>query len=212
MFWLNSVMSAQATTRQVNYTWDDYRTWSDDERWEIIGGQAYAMSPAPGTRHQGIQRELTRQLGNFFLGKRCQVFPAPTDVKLSDIDTVQPDLAVVCDPRKIKPTHIEGAPDLVVEVLSPSSETHDRIRKIALYARSGVREVWLVRPYPWLVEVFVLDGDSYRLRQIYGKDDTLASPTLKGLKVKLDNVFDFPLEPGEETPMIREGRPKYGKR
>jgi Uma2 family endonuclease len=86
-------MSSEAAAR-IQYTWDDYRTWPDDRRWEIIGGSAYAMTPAPSTRHQTIQSELTRQLANFFLGKPCRVFPAPTDVKLSEVDTVQPHVCV----------------------------------------------------------------------------------------------------------------------
>ncbi len=195
-----------------HFTWDDYRSWDDGERWELIGGVAYSMSPAPSTRHQRIQSELNRQFGNHFAGRKCEVFPAPTDVKLSAEDVVQPDLAVVCDPQKIKRTHIEGAPTLVVEILSPSTAFHDRSRKLKLYAESGVAEVWLVSPYPHCVEVLVLDAGKYRIDGWYGKGDALECPTFPEFKMDLEALFDFPVDPGEELKMVREGRPPYPDR
>jgi len=191
--------------------WDDYQRWPRDERWEIIGGEAFNMSPAPSPRHQAIVGEIYAALRTHFAGKRCRLFLSPIDVKLTDEDVVQPDLLVVCERKKIKPTHIEGAPTLIVEVLSPSSQLHDRVRKTRLYAASGVSELWLVTPYPWLIEVFVLAGASYRLDRSYTRDDTLRSPSFRGLAVELRPVFAFPLEPGEEILMVREGRPRYGK-
>src|SRR5262245_54809384 len=134
--------------RDRRYTWRDYQLWQDDQRWEIIGGNAFAMSPSPATRHQRISIALSSALFSHFRGKRCQPFEAPMDVKLSDEDIVQPDILVVCDPNQVKTTHIEGAPALVVEILSPSSLAHDRVRKMNLYARFGVPELWIVTPYP----------------------------------------------------------------
>ena len=205
-------MKTGAAARQTGYTWSDYRTWDDDQRWQIIGGDAYAMTPAPATRHQRLVARLFRQMDRFFRGKACEVLLSPVDVKLSDEDIVQPDLVVVCDRGKIKPTHIEGAPTLVVEVLSPSTALLDRTRKMALFARSGVKEVWLITPYPWLAEVFVLDGQTYRLSGAFSKEDTLTSPTFEGLRLDLKRVFDFPLEPGEEIQMVKEARPLYGSK
>jgi Uma2 family endonuclease len=206
-------MSGKAKAVARGFTWDDYRTWPADERWEIVDGEAYAMSPAPTLRHQDISREMTLQMGPFFAGRLCALYVTPTDVKLSDHDIVQPDLLVVCEKEKRKPTHIEGAPTLVVEILSPVTALHDRARKLRLYAAHGVREVWLVTPYPSAVEVFVLTGERYSLEAVYGKDETLASVAFPDLKVVLTKVFDFPLEPGEEPPMVKEGRPPpYGKR
>jgi Uma2 family endonuclease len=169
------------------------------------------MSPAPTTRHQRIQLELMMQVGAFFRGKKCQVFPAPTDVKLSEFDVVQPDIAVVCDKGQITPTHIEGAPTLIVEILSPSTAAYDRIRKLPLYAASGVKEVWLITPYPWLAEVFVLDGGSYRLDRAYGKDGIVQSRVFRSLRIRLAAVFNYPIDPGERVVMVKEGRPPYGK-
>jgi len=200
----------KATVSKGNhYTWADYRTWPDDERWEIIGGEAHAMTPAPATRHQAISMELTVQLKAYLKGRACMLFAAPTDVKLSDADIVQPDLLVVCEKDKIKHTHIEGAPALVVEILSPSSAFHDRGRKLKLYAASGVREVWIVTPFPPTVEVLVLDGDSYRIASVYGEEDTVRSPVFPDLGIDLNVVFDFPLTPGELR-IVKESRATYG--
>jgi Uma2 family endonuclease len=178
------------------FTWADYQTWPDDERWEIIGGEPFAMLPSPTSRHQRISGQLFLCLALHFRGKQCRPFAAPVDVKLSDEDVVQPDLLVVCNPRQIKRTHIEGAPRLVVEILSEHSVLHDRMRKTALYARAGVRELWLVTPFPSLVEVFQLQRGAYRLAAAYPKEQELVSPTFPDLKIKLADVFDFPLEPG----------------
>ena len=164
-------MTTGSALKQDDYAWDDYRQWTDDRRWEILDGEAFAMTPAPSMRHQDVVAQLHVQLEAHFAGKTCRVVLSPADVKLSEHDVVQPDLAVVCDPRKIKPSHVEGAPTLIIEVLSPSTEVFDRRRKMVLYARSGVKEVWLVRPYPSLIEVYVLDGPSYRLAHAF--DNTL---------------------------------------
>jgi len=192
-----------------NFTWDDYRSWPDDERWEIIDGEAFAMSPAPNLRHQRIARSLTSKLSDYFDKHPCEVFPAPTDVKLSEYDVVQPDLLVVCDENQMKRTHIEGAPTLIIEILSPSTSIHDRMHKMNLYAASGVKEVWLVTPYPALVEVYLLEGKSYLLIQVFSKDDVLKSPTFKDLKLDLSPVFDFPLDPEENLYVVKEGPSHY---
>jgi Uma2 family endonuclease len=205
-------MASPAHRLSERFTWSDYRTWPDDERWEIIGGEAFAMSPSPTTRHQIISREVAAALHGFFKGKLCQFFSAPMDVKLSDEDVVQPDLLVVCDPKQILRTHIEGPPTLVVEILSPDSTAHDRIRKSALYARAGVREYWIITPHPSVVEVLSLDERGYLLHKAFGKDDTLTSPAFPDLQLKLGDIFTFPLEPGEEPPAVREPPARYGRR
>lgn len=197
------------TARKLPYTWNDYRQWDDGQRWEIVGGEVYAMAPAPTLRHQRIQIELSRQFANHFDGKSCLVFPAPTDVKLSDEDIVQPDLLVVCDKTQLRETHIEGPPTLIVEILSPSTASFDRVRKMRLYAQHGVKEVWLITPYPWLAEVYVLDGETYRLARAYEKTDTLASGIFPDLKIELEKIFDYEIPPHEQIQMVREGRPPY---
>lgn len=99
------------------FTWDDYRRWDDDERWEIVNGEAFAMTPAPTPRHQMVVGELFKALSSFLRGKIFRPLPSPIDVRLSDLDVLQPDIVVVCGPEQIRPTHIQGAPRLVVEVL-----------------------------------------------------------------------------------------------
>jgi Uma2 family endonuclease len=196
--------------KQLNYTWEDYRHWPDGERWEIIDGQAYDMSPAPTPRHQMVATRLSRQIDAFFTGKKCRALVSPIDVRLTDTDVVQPDVVVVCRPAQIRPTHIEGPPALVVEILSPSTTVHDRRRKRALYARSGVTEYWIVTPHPSLVEVLVLRDGLYAVHAAYGKEDTLESPSFDGLRIELREVFEFPMEPGEEEArVVREPPPRY---
>ncbi len=189
------------------YTWTDYCRWNDDQRWEIVGGEAFAMTPAPTPRHQQVVGNLYRRTFEHFEEKTCIPLISPIDLKLSDKDVVQPDLLVVCDPKQIRSTHIEGAPSLIVEVLLPSTALHDRGRKLELYARYGVGEVWLVTPSPSAIEVFLLDGDSYRLNRTYAKEDALRSPTFPDREIALADVFNFPVDPGEQIPLVREGRP-----
>ncbi len=192
-----------------HFTWNDYRSWSDDERWEIIGGEGYSMSPAPSTRHQRIGGELYSQLSSFLKGKKCLPFISPVDVKLSEEDVVQPDLIVVCDPSKIKRTHIEGAPDLAVEITS-TRDSRDRVLKTALYAASGVKEYWIVTPFPSSVELLVLEGGRYVLHKAFGRADTLESPSFPGLAIPLAEVFDFPLDDDEKAALVFRDPPgKY---
>src|SRR5438477_2119105 len=107
---------AQTSARQQQHlTWDDYCQWPEGERWEIIGGVAHNMSPAPTTRHQHVLGNLFVALKTHFHGKKCNPYVAPVDVKFSNEDIVQPDAIVVCDVNQVKRTHIEGAPTLVIE-------------------------------------------------------------------------------------------------
>ena len=201
-------MSESTAKQRRRYTWADYQSWPDDERWEIIGGEAYAMSPSPTSRHQIISRELGRQMANYFKGKKCQLFAAPMDVFLSDEDIVQPDLLVVCNPNQIK-RKIEGAPDLVVEILSDSSGYRDRHLKLELYARAGVKEYWIVTPWPALVELLLLERGRYVVHKTFGKDQTLISPTFPDLQITLTDVFDFPLDSHEQPPAVKEPPQPY---
>lgn len=205
-------MSSPEPRKGVRYTWDDYRTWGDERRWELIGGEPFDMSAAPLLRHQSIVVKLSAAMEIYFRGRRCTVFPAPTDVRLSQEDVVQPDVVVVCNPEQLKRTHIEGAPALVVEILSPSTLVHDRVRKMNLYAGSGVREVWLITPYPWLAEVYVLDGNSFRLSKAYGREDTLQRVAFPELQIVLAEIFDYPIAPDEQVDLVKEGRPPYAPR
>jgi Uma2 family endonuclease len=202
-------MSDPAAEPKRRYTWSDYVTWCDDRRWEIIAGEAFAMTPSPADRHQLVCSRLLTALAVSLKGGPCEVIASPMDVKLSEEDIVQPDLLVVCDPRQFR-GHVEGPPALVVEILSPSTEGHDRVRKLRLYARYGIGEYWIVRPYPAVVEVLTLEGAGYRVHATYDAAGTLTSPTFPNLRLPLHGIFDLPIPPEERIQEIREARPPYG--
>ncbi len=166
------------------------------------------MSPAPTSRHQAVVGDLFALLRRHQTSQ-CRAFVSPIDVKLSHQDVVQPDIIMACDPSQITETHIEGPPALVVEVLSPSTTRHDRIRKLRLYAQSGVAEYWLVQPNPPLVEVLSLVGDSYRIAGVYTEDDILRSPRFPQLAIDLSEAFTLPIPMEEQIDEIRESAPPY---
>ena len=179
------------------FTYGDYRTWPDDERWELIDGVAYDMSPAPGSRHQMVSSELVAQLVTHLRNSSCRVLAAPFDVRLphgnqqdDDIDTVvQPDIVVVCDQNKLDDKGCKGAPDLVIEILSPSTASKDLHEKFSLYERVGVKEYWIVHPLDRTVIVFRRDGESFGCPAMYAAEDRIEVPLLGELVVDLKMVF-----------------------
>ena len=185
----------QAARDEKFYTYDDYCTWDDDERWEIIDGAAYAMSPSPLRSHQSISGRLYTQLSNFLRGKTCEVFAAPFDVRLcadgDDGTVVQPDILVVCDQSKFDPDGrgVVGAPDLIIEILSPSTARHDLVTKFRLYQREGVREYWTVDPDRKTVAAHVLVNDWYVTRSYDDQDSSVPVQTLEGCTINLTDVF-----------------------
>ena len=183
-------MGSTAKRHGAKFTFSDYRTWPDDERWEIINGEAYAMTPAPTLKHQKVVGNFHLKLAGFFSGKACTVFIAPTDVVLDETNVVQPDLLVVCDRSKLTDANIQGSPDLVVEVLSPSTSLKDKREKKALYERFGVREYLLVYPEDALVERFTLADGRYFQADILNWDETLTCSIFPELELNLWEVFD----------------------
>jgi Uma2 family endonuclease len=135
------------------FTYADYKAWElkPGERYELVGGEAYAMA-APGLNHQAISGEVYRQIANYLYGKPCKVYPAPLDVRLfydedeGDDTVVQPDVTVICDEAKRGPEGCRGAPDMVVEILSPSNTAIEMERKFELYRVAGVRDYWVIDP------------------------------------------------------------------
>jgi len=181
------------------FTWADYRTWPDDERWELIAGVAYAMAPAPSTKHQIVTGNLFSGLIRGLTGKPCRPFIAPTDVKLSDLDVVQPDIPVVCDPARITPTHIEGAPEVVIEVLSPTTAAKDLRQKKALYEQAGVREYPVVDPLEQYAIRFLLGPDGcFDKGTVFAAAEPLVIATLEALEIPLWEVFEVE-GPQDET-------------
>jgi Uma2 family endonuclease len=193
--------AARTLSEETRYSYADYRAWElkPGERYELVGGEAYAMS-APNDQHQAIAAELTAQFVVFLRGKKCKVRPAPYDVRLffkddeSDDTVVQPDLAVLCDETKRGPEGCRGAPDLVVEILSPSNTGEENIRKFNLYLKAGVREYWIVSPVSRTVQVFELENESDR-GTVYDGSAPVPSTVLEGFSLSLDGVFpEFPAE------------------
>ena len=183
--------------KKERYTFADCLAWGENERIEIINGEAVMMAP-PSSVHQEISMELSRQLANFLEGKRCKVYPAPFGVRLfekdgertEDVDTmVEPDISVVCDRSKIDRHGCKGAPDLVIEILSPSSRRHDRFVKLGLYQRAGVREYWLVNPEETTVQVMVLTNGYLLPAADYGREDVARVNVLDGCFIDLGKVF-----------------------
>jgi len=158
------------------FTYSDYLAWPEDQRWEVIDGAPFDMTPGPEAAHQEVSSNLHGILWAFFEGKPCRVFSAPFDVRLPKrgetedkaSSVVQPDVMVVCDPAKIDVKGILGAPDFIIEVLSLSTASKDHIIKRALYERHGVKEYWLVHPLDRIVTVYRLVGN-FSIKP--GKDD-----------------------------------------
>ena len=182
-----------ALTSDERFTYADYYSWDDGERWELIDGVPYSMSPAPTPPHQSISGNLHTQLNVFLKGKPCKVFIAPFDVRLFGLGdkertVLQPDITVVCDRSKLDKKGLNGTPDMVVEVLSPSSSRHDTLTKFNLYKRAGVREYWLINPGNNTLTVYLLEGDKYNIN-VYGEEDKVAVNVLTGCVVDLADVF-----------------------
>jgi len=191
-------------TEDQRYTYGDYLKWPDEERWEIIDGIAFNMTPAPSVQHQRIITELTRQFANYFQGKTCEVFVAPFDIRLPQgeekdeaIDTVvQPDIVIICDPGKLDEKGCRGGPDLVVEIISPSTVQRDFKVKMDLYERVGVKEYWIVHPSDKTVMVFTLGQiGRYGRPEILTKGDRLKTILFAGLTIDLKRVFSDREEP-----------------
>lgn len=187
-----------ALRTEKHYTYADYLQWPDDTRYELIDGEAFRMAPTPLIEHQEIAGEVYCQLANQLDGQPCRPYIAPVDVRLpradeadAAIDTVvQPDVLVVCDPSKIDRRGVRGAPDWVLEVLSPSTAAHDQIAKRRTYERAGVREYWLVHPGDRTLTVYVLDNGQYGRPEIYELKDATPIGVLPGVSIAWDALIE----------------------
>jgi len=177
------------------FTYADYKEWELDEgeRYELIYGEAFAMS-APSIRHQAVLGELFTHFNVYLRGKPCRVFIAPVDVRLfyeedeSDDTVVQPDIVVICDKDKIAEESCHGAPDLVIEILSPSNSATEMERKFLLYKEAGVREYWIVDSKNNILRVHCFQ-DSDISTKTYKSADTVPVAILPGLSIALEQVF-----------------------
>ncbi len=170
------------------YTYEDYRNWPDHVKCEIIDGEIYDMSPAPRVKHQNIASNLLVALKTH-PENPCYTGIAPTDVVLDERNVVQPDVFLVCDRNKIAELNVRGAPDLIVEIASPSTERKDRREKKELYERFGVREYIIVFPEAEYAERYILNKGAYRPSEIYNWDESFSLSVIDA-KIDLRVLFD----------------------
>lgn len=183
-------MAALAVTKK-RCTYEDYLKTPDDERYELIEGELL-MTPAPNTEHQRISRKLEIRMVRFVEEKNLgEIFDAPYDVYLDKENNVQPDILFISKERLyiIGDNNVQGAPDLVVEIISESSAYRDTIQKKRLYARFGIKEFWIVAPREKMIEVYSLKDGKYHLITTYFYNDTLKSHILRGFEVELKEIF-----------------------
>jgi len=182
---------ASTATEKKKYTYEDYLKTPDDVRYELIEGDLL-MTPSPVTKHQRILRELGFELLSFVRVKDLgEIFLAPFDVHLDNENVVEPDILFISKQRLhiIGEKNVQGPPDLVIEILSESTANRDLVQKKRLYAKFGVKEYWIVIPGEEIVEIYTLKDALYVLGKSFGKEDTLESPLLKGLKIDLKKIF-----------------------
>jgi len=183
-----------------SYTYEDYLSWEGPERWELINGYAYMLA-APTTQHQRISMLLSAAIFDYLKDKPCEVFTAPFGVRLFPEEqerkkkglriyrkgvTVQPDLSIVCDPEQLDEHGCNGAPALVVEILSPSN-CQDQ-QKVNAYMMAGVREMWIIDQKLQVVFLYLRSGKDYIISQ-FDPPGALASPTFPGLEIDLTAIF-----------------------
>ncbi len=182
---------------EKSFTYQDYLNWPDEERWEIIEGRAYAMSPAPSLKHQNVVSNLHIKLKTH-PENHCYTGLAPTDVVFDEKNVVQPDVFIVCDRSKLKEQCVEGAPEVIFEVVSPATEIKDRREKLRLYERFGVQEYILVYPDREYAELYRLQEGKYPAPEIVNWNEVLKVEFLS-LEIPLWEIFEKPLPEKEEA-------------
>lgn len=176
------------------YTYADYLLWQFKERVELFKGKIFAMSSVSRV-HQEVSRNINRTFDLFFYGKKCEVYYAPFDVRLPDKNgeiksVVQPDLCVICDPEKLDDKGCIGAPNLIVEIVSPGNSKREMKNKLNLYEEAGVPEYWVVHPTEKSVFVYFLENGKYQsLRPIF-EGDVFSSVVFPELEIDTEKIFE----------------------
>ena len=183
---------------EERYTYKDYITWNDDTYWELIDGIAYQMAP-PKRKHQDISGVLHYIFYDYLKDKTCKVYHAPFGVRLPlenepdeyVKDAVLPDIVIVCDEKKLDDAGCRGAPDFIVEILSPSTSKRDMEDKRDLYERAGVKEYWIIDPYHNNVQVYILmENKTYGKSKVYGAEDKIKVSIFQDMEVELETIFN----------------------
>lgn len=180
------------------YTYADYLTWQLDEMVELIKGKVFKQAAAPRVNHQRVSMKISGELFTFLKGKKCEVFSAPFDVRIpskskknEDITTVvQPDICVICDPEKLDDLGCIGAPDLIIEILSPGNNKKEIQNKFEVYEESGVKEYWVIHPNECTLLVYTLTKGKYQGSRLFTFGDKVTSQAVKGFVLDLDDVFE----------------------
>ena len=177
------------------YTYSDYLQWEFSERVELIKGFIRKMSPAPNRYHQEVSMNLSYELASFFKKSSCNLYAAPFDVRLPikngrrEATVVQPDLCVVCDANKLDYLGCNGAPDLIIEILSPNNSKHDIKTKFDLYQEAAVKEYWLIEPTEKILFVYTLIEGKYIGLQPQTEGENIVSPLFPEIRIALEDVF-----------------------
>lgn len=178
------------------YSYSDYLLWQFSERVELIKGFILKMSPAPNRKHQTISQNLNYSIYSYFKKHSCSVFVAPFDVRLTiksakkDTTVVQPDICIICDESKLDDQGCNGAPDLIVEILSPKNSKHDVDTKFKIYQESGVKEYWIIEPEERIVLVYSLQNKIYIGLKPFSEGEIIESPLFPEMKIEVIDVFD----------------------
>ncbi len=197
---MSSFLTFETLDLTKQYSYADYLKFQFKERLEILKGYIYKMSPAPSRMHQDLLLNLTSVFLKTFKNKPCKFYFAPFDVRLplkkndnsSKIDTVlQPDLCVICDLSKLDDRGCLGAPDLIVEILSPGNSKREMALKFDIYQEAGVKEYWIVQPEYESVFIYVLENDKFIGKAPVVYPNTLQSSLFPDLKVDLNEIFNY---------------------
>jgi Uma2 family endonuclease len=190
-------MAMPIKENKKTFTYSDYLAWPDSERWQLIDGEPYAMSPAPSRIHQEIIGELFLQIGGYLRGKGCRAYVAPFDVVLVDENNdressknvVQPDITIVCDKEKLDDKGCKGSPDMVIEVVSPSTASQDYVKKLNLYEKYLIKEYWIVNPKNNNIFVYKLDeNNQYSEIKVYDIKERVQVGIFKDLIIDLSQI------------------------
>jgi len=183
----------------TNHSYADYLTWQMEEVVELIKGKIFKKAAAAPKRiHQKVSGELFLRLGNFLKGKKCQVYSAPFDVRFTTsskedkkiYDVVQPDICVICDLEKLDDRGCIGAPDLIVEILSPGNSKTELKHKFELYESNGVREYWIIHSETQDLLIYSLNDGNYVPSRLFTSGDVVKSNVIKGFKLDLEAFFE----------------------
>lgn len=195
----NNNLVKEPYTEYGRYTYADYLTWEIDHMVELIKGKVFRQAAAAPRRiHQELVLKIGSQLSGLLKGNKCKAYIAPFDVRLpvksrkhEDINTVvQPDICVVCDPEKLDDLGCVGAPDLIMEILSPSNNRKELQNKYEVYEESGVLEYWIIHPYEKTLLVYTLTDGKYVPSKLFTLGDRVPSQCIKGFVLDIDELFE----------------------